>query len=76
MPFGSYEESPAQAYRNAARLMVETGAPAVKPEGGVHMAETLAFLTRRGWPGMAQLGLTPSGCDAVGGFQGCAPDLC
>ena len=55
MPFGSYEEGPAQAYRNAARLMAETGAPAVKLEGGVHMAETIAFLTRRGVPVMAAL---------------------
>ena len=38
MPFGSYEESPAQAFRNAARLMAETGAGAVKLEGGQHMA--------------------------------------
>ena len=50
MPFGSYEESPQQAYRNAARLMAETGAPCVKLEGGVHMAETIAFLTKRGIP--------------------------
>ena len=59
MPFGSYEESPQQAFRNAARLMAETGAPAVKLEGGVHMAETIAFLTARGVPVMAHVGLTP-----------------
>jgi 3-methyl-2-oxobutanoate hydroxymethyltransferase len=41
MPFGSYEEGPAQAYRNAARLMAETGAPAVKLEGGAHMAKVV-----------------------------------
>ena len=51
MPFGSYEEGPAQAFRNAARLMAETGAPAVKLEGGQHMAETIAFLTARGGAG-------------------------
>ena len=50
MPFGSYEEDPAQAFRNAARLMAETGAQAVKLEGGLHMAETVAFLTARGIP--------------------------
>ena len=69
MPFGSYEESPAQAYRNAARLMVETGAPAVKLEGGVHMAETIAFLTRRGVPVMAHIGLTPQSVNTLGGYK-------
>ena len=69
MPFGSYEESPAQAFRNAARLMVETGAPAVKLEGGVHMAETIAFLTRRGVPVMAHIGLTPQAVNTLGGYK-------
>ena len=45
MPFASYEESPEQAFANAATLMRETGAVAVKLEGGTHMAETIAFLT-------------------------------
>ena len=69
MPFGSYEESPAQAYRNAARLMAETGAPAVKLEGGVHMAETIAFLTKRGVPVMAHIGLTPQSVNTLGGYK-------
>jgi len=69
MPFGSYEESPAQAYRNAAWLMVETGAPAVKLEGGVHMAETIGFLTRRGVPVMAHIGLTPQAVNTLGGYK-------
>ncbi len=69
MPFGSYEESPAQAYRNAARLMVETGAPAVKLEGGAHMAETIAFLVRRGVPVMAHIGLTPQSVNTLGGYK-------
>lgn len=69
MPFGSYEESPQQAYRNAARLMAETGAPAVKLEGGVHMAETIAFLTRRGVPVMAHIGLTPQSVNTLGGYK-------
>ena len=69
MPFGSYEESPAQAYRNAVRLMVETGAPAVKLEGGQHMAETIAFLTRRGVPVMAHIGLTPQSVNTLGGYK-------
>ncbi len=69
MPFGSYEESPQQAYRNAARLMSETGAPAVKLEGGVHMAETIAFLTKRGVPVMAHIGLTPQSVNTLGGYK-------
>ncbi|HSF65391.1 MAG TPA: 3-methyl-2-oxobutanoate hydroxymethyltransferase [Paracoccaceae bacterium] len=69
MPFGSYEESPAQAFRNASRLMAETGAPAVKLEGGRHMAETIAFLTARGVPVMAHVGLTPQSVNTLGGYK-------
>jgi 3-methyl-2-oxobutanoate hydroxymethyltransferase len=69
MPFGSYEESPAQAFRNASRLMTETGAPAVKLEGGQHMAETIAFLTSRGVPVMAHIGLTPQAVNTLGGYK-------
>src|SRR6187549_3640099 len=47
MPFGSYEASPQQAFENAARILKETGAAAVKLEGGEAMAETVSFLTRR-----------------------------
>jgi len=50
MPFGSYQESPAQAFRNAARIMAETGAAGVKLEGGTAMAETIHFLVERGVP--------------------------
>ena len=69
MPFGSYEESPQQAYRNAARVMAETGAPSVKVEGGTHMAETIAFLTKRGVPVMAHIGLTPQSVNTLGGYK-------
>jgi len=69
MPFGSYEESPQQAYRNAARLMAETGAPAVKLEGARHMAETIAFLCARGVPVMAHVGLTPQAVNTIGGYK-------
>ncbi len=69
MPFGSYEEGPQQAYRNAARLMSETGAPAVKLEGGAHMAETIAFLVQRGVPVMAHIGLTPQAVNTLGGYK-------
>ena len=68
MPFGSYEESPAAAYRNAARILAETGAAAVKLEGGVVMAETIAFLTSRGIPVMGHVGLLPQSVNANGGF--------
>lgn len=69
MPFGSYEEGPAQAMRNAARLMAETGCQAVKLEGGRHMAETVEFLTRRGIPVMGHVGLTPQAVNALGGYK-------
>jgi 3-methyl-2-oxobutanoate hydroxymethyltransferase len=69
MPFGSYEESPEQAFRNAAILMRETGAPAVKLEGGRHMAETIGFLTARGVPVMAHVGLTPQSVNTLGGYK-------
>lgn len=69
MPFGSYEEGPQQAFRNASHLMAETGAPAVKLEGGQHMAETIAFLTQRGVPVMAHVGLTPQSVNTLGGYK-------
>ncbi|MBT8170774.1 3-methyl-2-oxobutanoate hydroxymethyltransferase [Phaeobacter gallaeciensis] len=69
MPFASYEEGPAQAFRNAARLMAETGAGAVKLEGGVEMAETIRFLTKRGIPVMAHIGLTPQSINTLGGYK-------
>lgn len=69
MPFGSYEESSQRAYRNAARMMAETGASAVKLEGGVHMAETISFLVARGIPVMAHVGLTPQSINTLGGYK-------
>lgn len=69
MPFGSYEESPAQAFANARRLMAETGCAAVKLEGGQHMAETIRFLVARGVPVMAHIGLTPQAVNALGGYK-------
>ena len=69
MPFGSYEEGPAQAFRNAARLMAETGCAAVKLEGGVEMAETIRFLVARGIPVMAHVGLTPQSINTLGGYK-------
>ena len=69
MPFGSYEESPGQAFRNAARLMAETGCAAVKLEGGESMAGTIRFLTGRGIPVMAHIGLTPQAVNTFGGYK-------
>lgn len=69
MPFGSYEEGPAQAFRNAARLMAETGCAAVKLEGGETMRETVSYLTARGIPVMGHVGLTPQAVNALGGCR-------
>ena len=69
MPFGSYEESPNIAFRNAARVLKETGCGAVKLEGGAHMAETISYLTKRGIPVMAHIGLTPQSVNVLGGFK-------
>jgi 3-methyl-2-oxobutanoate hydroxymethyltransferase len=68
LPFGSYEESPAHAFRTAARVMAETGCAAIKLEGGQAMAETIRFLTRRGIPVMAHIGLTPQAVNVLGGY--------
>lgn len=68
MPFGSYEESPAQAFASASRILKETGAAGVKLEGGVAMAETIAFLSARGIPVCAHVGLTPQAVNALGGY--------
>lgn len=69
LPWASYQESPAQAFRNAARVLAETGAAAVKLEGGEEMAETVDFLVRRGIPVMGHVGLTPQAVNALGGYR-------
>lgn len=69
MPFGTYEESPSVAFRNAARVMKETDCGAVKLEGGRRMAETIRFLVERGIPVMAHIGLTPQAINVIGGFK-------
>ncbi|WP_428630735.1 3-methyl-2-oxobutanoate hydroxymethyltransferase [Sphingopyxis sp.] len=68
MPFGSYEASPEQAFTNAARLLKETGAAAVKLEGGRALAPTIEFLTQRGIPVMGHVGLTPQAVNILGGY--------
>ena len=68
MPFGSYEESPAQAFRNAAVLM-QAGAHMVKLEGGGWTADTVRFLVDRGIPVCGHLGLTPQTVHSLGGYR-------
>ena len=68
MPFGAYEASPQKAFESASRIMAETGAAGVKLEGGAAMAETIAFLSSRGIPVMAHVGLTPQAVNALGGY--------
>jgi 3-methyl-2-oxobutanoate hydroxymethyltransferase len=68
MPFGSYEASPQQAFASAAYLLKETGAAAVKLEGGQAMAETVRFLAERGIPVMGHVGLTPQAVNVLGGY--------
>lgn len=68
MPFGSYEASAEQAFTNAARLLKETGAAAVKLEGGRALAPTIEFLTQRGIPVMGHVGLTPQAVNILGGY--------
>jgi 3-methyl-2-oxobutanoate hydroxymethyltransferase len=68
MPFGSFQESKEQAFRNAARLMA-AGAQMVKLEGGEHVADTVRFLVERGIPVCAHIGLTPQSVHQLGGYR-------
>ncbi|MDH3335820.1 MAG: 3-methyl-2-oxobutanoate hydroxymethyltransferase, partial [Rhodospirillaceae bacterium] len=69
MPFGTYQESPEMAFRNAARIMKEVGCAGVKFEGGAEMAPTVKFLTDRGIPVMGHVGLMPQSVNTAGGFK-------
>jgi len=69
MPFGSYEESPSVAFRNASRVLKETDCGAVKLEGGRRTAETTRYLVDRGIPVMGHIGLTPQSINVLGGFK-------
>ncbi len=69
MPFGSYEASPQAAFESAAYLLKQSGAAAVKLEGGEVMAETVAFLNQRGIPVMGHVGLTPQAVNVLGGYS-------
>ena len=68
MPFATYQENPAQALRNAARLMA-AGAQMVKLEGGAFLADTVHFLVERGIPVCAHIGLTPQSVHQLGGYR-------
>lgn len=69
MPFNTYEASKEQAFASASRIMQETGCGAVKLEGGARMADTIEFLTGRGIPVMAHIGLTPQSIHTLGSFR-------
>jgi 3-methyl-2-oxobutanoate hydroxymethyltransferase len=69
MPFGSYEGAPEIAYANAARLMKETGAQAVKVEAGATVVDTIDYLIKRGIPVMGHVGLRPQAVLVDGGFK-------
>lgn len=69
MPFASYQESPAMAYKNAARIMSETEAQGVKLEGGIEMIDTVKFLVERGIPVMPHIGMLPQHANIYGGFK-------
>jgi 3-methyl-2-oxobutanoate hydroxymethyltransferase len=68
LPFGSYQESPQQALRNAVRLLKEAGVQAVKLEGGERSAHAIELLVEAGVPVMAHIGLTPQSVNALGGY--------
>ncbi len=68
MPFGSFQVSPEKTFENAARLMA-AGAQMIKLEGGAAMAETISFLTGRGIPVCAHIGLTPQSVHQIGGYR-------
>jgi 3-methyl-2-oxobutanoate hydroxymethyltransferase len=69
MPFGSYQESHEQAYRNCARALAESGCQALKLEGGAELVDTVEFLVARGIPVMPHIGLMPQRVNEMGGFK-------
>jgi 3-methyl-2-oxobutanoate hydroxymethyltransferase len=69
LPFGSYQEGPAQALASATRFMKESGAHAVKLEGGARVAPQIRALVDAGIPVMAHIGLTPQSVNAFGGYK-------
>lgn len=68
LPFGYYQGNPQLALASAVRIMKETGADAVKLEGGLEVATIVQTLTDAGIPVMGHLGLTPQSVHALGGY--------
>jgi len=68
MPFMTYKITWQEAMRNAGRVVQETGAPAVKLEGGEEVAETVSRIVHAGIPVVAHIGLTPQSVGELGGF--------
>ena len=69
LPFGSYEESPQQAFRSASEILAKTGCQAVKIEAFAGVGQTISFLTDRGIPVMGHVGLRPQAVNVDGGFR-------
>ena len=69
LPFGTYESSPSDALASAIRVMKETGAQAVKLEGGVRSSDAIKAITEDGIPVMAHIGFTPQSVHNLGGFR-------
>ena len=69
LPFGSYQESPAQALNTSMRFLKEGKAHAVKIEGGAHMVPHIELLTKSGIPVMGHIGLTPQSVHQMGGYK-------
>ncbi|RUM57592.1 MAG: 3-methyl-2-oxobutanoate hydroxymethyltransferase [Persephonella sp.] len=69
MPFLTYQVNKEEALKNAGRIMQETGANAVKLEGGEEILETVEKLVKSGIPVMGHLGLTPQSVHALGGYK-------
>ncbi len=69
MPFMSYQVSPEEAFRNAGRIMKETGCNAIKLEGGKLVVDAIERLTEAGIPAMGHLGLTPQSINIFGSYR-------
>ncbi|MDT8376230.1 MAG: 3-methyl-2-oxobutanoate hydroxymethyltransferase [Mariprofundaceae bacterium] len=69
LPFGTYQQSPEQAFETSVRVLQETGCDAVKLEGGIPMAGTIAFLADRGIAVVAHIGLTPQSVKKFGSYR-------
>ncbi len=69
MPFGSYQKSKEQAYENCAKVLAQTGAQAVKLEGGVEIERTIKHLVDLGIPVMGHIGMKPQYHNVYGGFK-------